>query len=209
VKGARLAAGGGARTPSTTPVEEIQKQLLLALDCVERERSATYVSGPITTGRRFVEWYLRAGYAFDPSSADYRIAIREQVICANEQEILGHASLLRGTTGGVVIEPTSLRIDKWSQADFHRFWGIVIERYCRRMVVLDGWEYSVGCVVEFRRAINGGVCVQRTSGEELSAAQGRELVRYAAADLGSLSSDKSLVLLRTLSRQLREQGSGI
>jgi hypothetical protein len=187
-----------------TAVEYLQSQLLRALDCVELAQSATYVSGPITTGRRFVEWYSKFGHTFSPNSTEYRTALREQVVRANEQDILHYAKQFRTLAKGVVIEPTSLRIENWSQADFHRFWGLVIQRYCSHMVVLDGWQYSVGCAVEFRRAIDHGVCVQSTSGEKFSAAEGRKLVRNAAADLERISAGKPRYALGALARQLRE-----
>jgi hypothetical protein len=37
---------------------------------------------------------------------------------------------------------------------YHRFWTIVIQRHARRVIFLDGWEFSLGCVLEFEAADN-------------------------------------------------------
>ena len=35
-------------------------------------RTATYLSVPITTGRRFIEWFAREGHRLDAAGTEYR-----------------------------------------------------------------------------------------------------------------------------------------
>ena len=46
-----------------------------------------YLSGPITTGRRFIDWWRGGGHALAAESEEYRAALRERVIAPNEEAL--------------------------------------------------------------------------------------------------------------------------
>jgi hypothetical protein len=182
--------------------QSLQEALLLAFECVESERNATYISGPITTGRRFIHWYSSRGYHLDPDSAEYREAMIEHVVRPNEEDLLRLVKQTRQSSKTVVIEPTHLKLQSWSQAEFHHFWEEVLERFCRRMIVVDGWQYSAGCAVEFRHAILLGLPVKDVQGQEITASSGAALLIAAAGEVKSLENLRSNDSLRILGRVL-------
>jgi hypothetical protein len=131
--------------------------LLDMLGSVIDGRTATYVSVPITTGLRFVEWVQSCPNALPAGSLgdeDYRRNVVEPNRVAAGELI----RLLRRSLPGAVIDPTALGdIPGWSQADYHALWARVIERYARRILLGEGWEYSRGCTFEYLTAIRSGI----------------------------------------------------
>jgi hypothetical protein len=152
-------------------------------------KRATYVSGPITTGRAYVEWAAAASddEAIPPSE------LRK----ANEVAIIRHAEKLR-LSGRLVIEPASFGVPWWSQLDYHEFWIEVIRQYVCEMVVLDGWEYSLGCVLEFQAAIGAGVPVLDTNNSPVSDTLGRARMLSALEVLESKRSERLLAFAEKL-----------
>jgi hypothetical protein len=92
--------------------------LLDMLGSVVEGRTATYVSVPITTGPRFVEWVRSCPNTLPPGSLgdeDYRRTVVEPNRAAAGELI----RLLRRSLPGAVIDPTALGdIPGWSQADY-------------------------------------------------------------------------------------------
>src|SRR5712671_2717078 len=176
-----------AITAHTTPAgRDDQDQILSAYDCLMRGRTAIYLSGPITTGRVFYEWYGRVGHSLERDSERYRKEFQSSVLRVNEGVILAAAEMLRKKSA-IVIEPTSLRMPNWQQADFHRFWCAVISRFCARLVVLDGWEFSVGCAIEFKHAISSSIPVEGLDGRKISPAEGASAIAAAASFVDDLA----------------------
>ncbi|WDF74191.1 DUF4406 domain-containing protein [Novosphingobium sp. KACC 22771] len=103
-------------------------------------RNAIYVSGPITTGPRFIVDVERNFVASDG------------VIQANIDDILKIAHSLREETGRIVIEPGSLAVPSWSQDDYLELWTSLIERHIAEVRFLNGWDASIGCALEYERA---------------------------------------------------------
>jgi len=80
------------------------------------------------------------------------MALRAEVMLPNVQRVAAFVELLRWRSVGLIIDPTTLHVEGWQQGDYHRFWRSVIARHVRRIIFLDGWELSVGCVLEFETA---------------------------------------------------------
>jgi hypothetical protein len=141
-----------ARSVSEALDDRAQAMLQL-LTCAVPARAATYVSTPITTGRRFVEWRRSAGRALDPTSDAYRAGRNDKVVRPNIDQVAPIVNHLRAAGPAIVIDPTKL-VDyaRWRQANYHRLWVEVIARFAKRVVFADGWEYSQGCVFEFAQA---------------------------------------------------------
>src|SRR5262245_50784835 len=96
-----------------------QDLLINAWACAFPEEGIVYLSGPITTGTRFLSWYASSGKLLEPQSKEYSDELREHVISPNERDIHQRAKELRKRLTKPVLEPASLRIDGWTQVDYH------------------------------------------------------------------------------------------
>lgn len=156
---------------SLSPVELQHALILQAWQCLIGGASIVYVSGPITTGLRWVE---ALEIDADP---------RESVIDANCETIRAAARKLRQETRELVLEPASLHVDTWSQDDYLALWTTLIERHASTVVFIEGWPYSIGCALEFERAIKHDVATHTLEGQPISREAGTALVRQAANSL--------------------------
>ena len=178
-----------------------QENLLLTLKCAVGVSGAVYVSGPITTGRRFVDWFLHIGYLLEDDPDAYKHALQKAVIQPNESDILTTAELLRVKFPIPVIEPASLKIISWNQTSYYQFWEAVIKRYIARLVAMDGWQFSVGCAIEFQYAIKCGIPVETVNGESLSFESGSALMLDAALEIERINT--TLEKMQRIANRLR------
>jgi hypothetical protein len=184
------------------PVNE-QQLLLHAFECVIGDKIASYVSGPITTGQAFCQWYVRIGHALDDRSSEYLSSLNEHVVSPNERVLIETARSLRTKQSGIFIEPASLRIPAWKQPHFHRFWVSVLERYVSRIILVDGWQFSVGCAIEFRYGIRSRIRMEDISGRTISLEQGKDQILKAASAVQDHG--RSFAVLQEIARTLRMQ----
>lgn len=161
------------------------------------DRHAIYVSGPITTGPRFIAVRERGG-------ADDE---KKQVLAANIADIVEAAARLRKETGCIVIEPGSLSVQTWSQDDYLELWTNLIERHIAEVRFLDGWEASIGCALEYERARQHGVTRCRLDGSSITDDEAISLVSSTAAKLAAYADDRLAVLGRRLSEVAGRLGS--
>lgn len=145
-----------------------------------------YLSGPITTGRRFIDWWRGDGHALAAGSEEYRAALRERVIAPNEDALKLTAELLRARNAQPVIEPASLFVGHWSQTDYLELWERFITDHASRILLMDGWEFSAGCASEFCRAHLDGVPTARIDGTPVVARDGIAAIRRALAEVEAL-----------------------
>lgn len=121
--------------------------LLLAFKCILDSKDAIYISGPITTGDRHLDWHIKNRQ----NSSEFRNnqLHRQEVIENNIKNIELIAKSIRKISDSIVIEPASLELKHWIQDDYLLLWGRVIEKYVKNIVFVTNWEYSRGCVYEF------------------------------------------------------------
>src|SRR5581483_1810409 len=122
-----------------TSLRAAQIELLLsAFKTVLEDRSAVYVSAPITTGRRFAQWRLTLGED-DLSPSLLSEQHREAVVAPNILEARATVSAVRRKfPSKVVIDPTALPdIKDWEQSDYRHLWRSVIERFAELVVFVD------------------------------------------------------------------------
>lgn len=115
----------------------------------------TYVSTPINTGEKFINWYSSYGKTIAENSKEYDEEKYRNVIEPNTRGVKEYIKKLRNITNKVVIDPTTFedKTLKWSQDDFYDFWGNVIKELVNEVIFLDGWEYSIGCCYELLSAV--------------------------------------------------------
>lgn len=145
-----------------------------------------YLSGPITTGRRFLDWWQRAGSVLASGSAEYCAALRSNVIQPNEEALKLTAGLLRARHAEPVVEPASLFVNRWSQRDYLQLWEQFITEHAARVHFMDGWEFSAGCASEFCRAHLDGIPAARVDGTPIVARDGIAAIRRALNEVEAL-----------------------
>jgi hypothetical protein len=163
---------------------DVSRVVFEVLDGVISDREAVYVSVPITTGKRFLDWRRGPGARLVPSDGSYRSEHRRHVVDPNRAHVVPVVRLLRERLGRVVIDPTTLSdVPGWGQADYHAFWTQVIERYAGTVVFLDGWEFSSGCTHEFLAAVRAGARLLKEDLTPLGLDEGEQRIRGAIAAL--------------------------
>lgn len=163
---------------------DVMRPLLAAFGCMVDDRQAVYLSAPITTGRRFVEWRLGSGAALSPSDKEYARQHRLHVIDPNRAHVRPVVARCRQQFGPVVIDPTALEdVPGWGQPDYHRFWIRVIERFASTVVFAEGWEFSRGCTLEFVVAVGTGARLLSANLTPLRPDEGANRVEEAVAML--------------------------
>jgi hypothetical protein len=156
--------------------------------------SVVYLSAPITTGKRFSEWYSRGGRSLEATHPEYRNGHTEHVIKPNRAHAKALARRLRQREGCVLIDPTAVPdFDGWTQDDYRTLWARIIERYAKSVVFTDGWEHSNGCAFEFLTAQRLGLPALAESGSPLPLDEGIRLLSIAIADLGKRGVDTSFL----------------
>jgi hypothetical protein len=182
----------------------LARHLLELLDGVVEDRQAIYISVPITTGKRFLEWRRGLGAQLAPSDEHYSKEHETHVIEPNQanvkpilQSVRNH--LRREAREGVVIDPTTLQVSSWTQADYYTFWTTVIARYVSTAVFMNGWEFSSGCTKEFLAAVRAGAELLQEDLRPLNLIEGERLVRNAISAL-----DDEIIPKAPLEEALRE-----
>jgi hypothetical protein len=171
--------------PETNRGREIES-LLNLLRSVVVDRAAVYVSTPITSGRRFVDWSRRRNLETDLSHpATHQEFVRE-VLGPNNEHARTIIKKLRSMFPQALIDPTALKdIEGWTQNDYRVLWAKVIEQCAGTVVFLDEWQYSNGCAFEFLIANRLGPqpSILNEALSPLTLEQGTHLVRSAILEL--------------------------
>jgi hypothetical protein len=134
-------------------LDEQREMLLSMLRGTLGTQRFVYLSGPITTGLKFVAWQRSEGRAI-ADEAEWKAARGLKVIKPNCATLLRSAEGLRAD-GLHVIEPGSFETGAriWPQPDYYELWKLVIDRHGCAVRFLDGWQFSGGCANEFLCAL--------------------------------------------------------
>lgn len=167
------------------PCHEREIEMLLQfLACVVDDRSAIYVSAPITTGKRFSDWHTNNGADFDSSHPEYDDKHLREVIEPNREHAKILVQELRQSVTGVLIDPTAVAdFPGWTQDDYRYLWAGVIERHVRTVVLVNGWQYSNGCAYEFLTAKRTDAMTLDEERHILTVEEGIQLIRTAIAEM--------------------------
>lgn len=164
---------------------EVRTNFLRGLGCVLSPHSATYVAMPITSGRRFIQWHRRSGKSL--SGEAYNQGLLHEVEEPNKRRgheyVIGLRARRQKHGGRPVIEPASLSVSGFDQSHYIALWTAVIEQFAAEVILLDGWQYSVGCSTEFSVAHLNSLAVTDEKGHSLEIADGAKLVAAAASEL--------------------------
>jgi hypothetical protein len=150
-----------------------------ALKSVIADRSALYVSAPITSGRRFHDWILRSnGSLPNPAGPEYVEEHQRWVIEPNrEHAFLVITALRQKHQSRVIIDPTAMGdLPDWNQNDYRYFWGEVIRQFVSQLVFVNDWQFSSGCAYEFLVATQEGLPTLDESGTRITLRRGLQLL---------------------------------
>lgn len=142
--------------------------LLQAWRCALGDDKVIYLSGPITTGLKLVEC-VQNGFEIDD-----KLILRE-----NSAALIETAKRLRRTLGEPVLEPATLSVPSWEQAEYLELWKKCIKNHARIVMFMPDWQYSVGCVTELIFAKANGVLTQKIDGSELTDQEVSTLIAQA------------------------------
>ncbi len=170
--------------PQTSRGAEIEA-LIELLRGVFPGRVALYVSSPITTGQRFVDWYSRQRN-LAASAEQYRREHLNKVVAPNRSAASALITRAREIDSGPVIDPTAVGdIEGWTQGDYRTAWARIIEEFARAVVFANGWEFSNGCSYEFLVATKAGVETLDESWRPISLATSVSLLRRTVGEVSS------------------------
>lgn len=170
--------------PQSTHLPEIEV-LSKFLHGVIQESNAVYVSSPITSGQRYIEWIKTHPTNRDFSGDNQTPEFISNVIEKN----LGHAKTVVKKIralfpGKILIDPTAVPdIDGWKQGDYRYAWGRVIEEFADLVVFSDDWQFSSGCIYEYLISMRGNIKVIDEKQEEITPAIALTLIRDAMETL--------------------------
>ncbi|HEY3780910.1 MAG TPA: DUF4406 domain-containing protein [Fimbriimonadaceae bacterium] len=168
-------------------MDETAKAYFEIFPCMISGKSATYVSAPVTSGVRFFEVAKKEGLPLRP---EFLSSIKEE----NRKAASTVVERLRSTNNFPVINPTALvDLDHWEQADYYKFWTEVIKRFCDRILLINGWEYSNGCSLEAATAYEYALDVFDQDGRRLTARSAAALLAEAAQEIGSAGLDNRIL----------------
>jgi hypothetical protein len=157
---------------------------LCVLGCAVGGGGATYLSAPITSGKRFSDWHARSNGDVSLSRPGRREEFEREVVAPNRERVRELVAELRRTCAGALIDPTALAdLPNWTQDDYRVFWSRVIETFAGRVVLVDGWQYSNGCSYEFLTALRKRIPAFDERQRPLPPAEGLRLLRAAIAEL--------------------------
>jgi hypothetical protein len=171
-----------AETPASDESSEREQLLRLVGMCAYGTRPVAYLSVPITTGRAYLQNHRHATNSAG-AKADSASRPDTSARAMNKRLADAAADRLRAKLHGVVINPSDLiDVPGWRQADYHAFWTAVIARFPEEVLFLDGWQYSVGCAIEFSTALQVGLPTFTEHMAPLDAEEATTLLRDAVAE---------------------------
>jgi hypothetical protein len=194
------------------PVHEYEIEIMLeVLASVVEGRTAVYLSAPITTGQRYVEWHRQNNTALDASHPKHRETYLREVVQPNRAQAGSLAQELRRLFAKVVIDPTVVAdLPGWTQDDYRHLWARVIERYAGIVVFMNGWQYSNGCVYEFLTAQRSGATTLTENQHPLTREEGMQLIRAAMTEMRahSLPTEFLVHVVEELARLRHDDNTG-
>jgi hypothetical protein len=164
-----------------------QYEMMLAVyGTIISRQNAIYCSGPLTSGRRAIEWYRRHPECernIDALSRELREDFERVVVQENVRVFKHFVLQIRENTREVVIDPSALEGGNWSQGQWLEFWCDVIANYVQTVVLTPDWQYSKGSSVECLVALHQRKNVELHDGSPVDYAYAVEQIQNAGREL--------------------------
>jgi hypothetical protein len=129
-----------------------------------------YLVVPVTSGILLWDLAKKHGFAdLDRVRKDFPAEYEFQVLRQNRNAAEHLASFAaKRFPGEVVVNPWTVEVPGWSQAQYRRAWKGFILRFAKTLVVASGWQYSHGCVEEVTHALKHRIRIVNDSDCKLS-----------------------------------------
>lgn len=122
----------------------------------------TYISTPITGGTKKFDLFEELGVndkkEFDKNGKNRFV---KDVIVANTNRAFRISESVRQRTNyGSVMDPSEITIPDWSQSHYAAHWDAVVKELASKVVLAPGWDFSTGCILELKRALDKGIPIE-------------------------------------------------
>lgn len=172
--------------PSTGRKNEIDRAIS-KIEIAAAGQTTTYLSTPITTGRRLYDYIKDQGLNTpEQLRQEERLSL---VVRPNIRRAREVRDLIERSLGGYVIDPTEIEFDAWTQSDYRVLWAEVIARIALRVVFVDGWQYSSGCAYECLSAARNHRQLLSEQLRPITLERAVELLREATTDIRAQCGD--------------------
>jgi len=162
---------------------------LEGIRCAVADATPTYLSVPVTSGPRFVDW-LRRPDRPTRGTPDYSMRHEIEVVRPNIAAARDHARAARRRWGdSPLVNPAALNVPGWTQGDYLRLWLAFVETDAARIVAAPGWALSSGCVLEVAAALERRRQVHLLDGSALNAGPALDEIKSSIGILSGLSLD--------------------
>lgn len=174
----------------TLTAEQLAEVALSTIRATIGDGKYQYLSGPITGGRRFLDWHCTIGHSL--SDANYKQECQAEVVDRNIADILAVAKAERDA-GRNTIEPGSFeaKFPQWGQKEFLDFWEKVIKQHAAHVRFMDDWAYSAGCAFEYLCALRCKLEPCDIQGRPLRPESAIQLLDAALTDISSQLNERA------------------
>ena len=158
-----------------TNKEDIDKLIQLS-SAILNSKKATYISTPISSGKLFNNFFSSVK-DLGISEEEYKERHYKEIICVNHNnaEIL-RQKLLSENPDVVVINPGGIFYKSWKQEDYLEFWKDFITKFVNKIIFVDEWQYSNGCVFEYSLAVDLKIPCYDANKNKIDYEQGIKLI---------------------------------
>ncbi|MBI4142156.1 hypothetical protein HY484_04475 [Candidatus Woesearchaeota archaeon] len=185
-------------------IEEIESNLTAVASVLSwgKSRDAAvkpyvcYASSPITTGCRMYSLFREHNVSNIGELAKINPDFfKNKILRANIDDGEEFGSVVRQSNRyDAVVVPATFFAKGWAQEHYMAFWEEVIKRFSDAIHFNDNWQYSNGCVDEFRIGLeNGKELYEGLTVVQLNPKTGLEKIKCAIEEVSSIGADvKSL-----------------
>lgn len=167
--------------PPKTKNEDQVVSMLEVLCSVIPDKNSVYISIPLTSGKRFIDWNSKVTVEENKQEK-----VLSNVIENNKRSAKTIVGNLRNKFSEILIDPLALPdIKGWDQDDYRDFWGRVVERYAKTVVCTNDWNYSSGCSYEFLVAKQNKIFTVDENINFISTEEGIEQINMAIEEMES------------------------
>lgn len=166
--------------------DDVCRMFLQGIQCVGGRRGVVYVTVPITSGYRLFKVLDREKCTAEELRRRDPALFRSEVLEPNMADAESWAEQARNSfKGRVVLDPSRLVRDGWSQDDYNNLWNRVIDDFVDIVIATPRWAFSRGARNEIEKAIRTQRKVQTLEGQTIPAEALYEMDQRARAELRS------------------------
>lgn len=170
--------------PKTKCEDQVIAMLGILRSVIEGNNNSVYVSIPLTSGKRFLDYYSSNYLEKSKNCNNQDKNFITTLIDSNKNSAKEIVKQLRSRFSETLINPLALPdIEGWEQDDYRDFWGRVVERYAKTVICTKDWNYSSGCIYEFLIAKQNNIQTTDENSAFISIQEGINLIKKAVGEM--------------------------